>query len=91
MLGFARKQPAQSSAGIALGRLQMVLVADRMAGSAQILELMKNDIIDVIRKYIDIDETDLDIQIVHGAGSASDAQESRLRADIPIKSIKRLK
>ena len=90
MLGFGKKPSGAQSKDIALGRLKMVLVADRVEGSAQMLELMKNDIVDVIRKYIDIDEEDLDIQICQQS-NGGDASESRLKADIPIRNMKRRK
>ena len=91
MLGFAKKNTsAQSkdSGSIALGRLKMVLTADRVEGSAQMLEMMKNDILDVMRKYIDIDEKDLDIQICQQANDGAPT-ESRLKADIPIRNVRR--
>jgi len=85
MLGFPKKPASTQSKDIAVGRLKMVLVADKVAGSAHMLEMMKNDILDVMRKYIDIDENDLDIQI------CQQSTESRLKADIPIKNMRKRK
>jgi len=88
MLGFGRKSTETRSKDIALGRLKMVLVADRVEGSAQLLEMMKNDILDVMRKYIDVDDQDLDIQICQQS-RGGEISESRLKADIPIRNMRR--
>jgi len=91
MLGFARKNSAQGSKDVAVGRLKMVLTADRVEGSKQMLEMMRIDILDAMRKYIDIDEDDLIIQICQDNSTDGDIPQSRLKADIPIKNLKRRK
>ena len=46
----------KSSKDFAKDRLKLLLVSDRVGCSAEVMELMKNDIISVISKYVDIDE-----------------------------------
>ena len=53
----------KSSGDIAKDRLKLLLVSDRANCSPEIMEKIKNDIIQVISKYIEIDAEGLDIQI----------------------------
>ena len=53
----------KSSGDIAKKRLQLLLVSDRANCSPEIMELIKNDIIKVIAKYMEIDTDGLDIPI----------------------------
>ena len=57
---FFRKK---NSGSIAKDRLRLVLVSDRANCSPEVMELIKNDIIHVISKYMEIDVQGLDIQI----------------------------
>ena len=51
-----KKQTQENSRDTAKERLHLVLMQDRANVSADFLELMKQEIIDVIKKYIEIDE-----------------------------------
>ena len=86
MFGFAKKAPHNPSKDMAVGRLKMVLTADRVKDANKMLEDMKRDILDVMRQYIVIDDADLDIQIEQ---HNTDGSEPRLKADIPIKNLSR--
>lgn len=55
-----KKKP---SGNVAKDRLKLLLVSDRANCSPEIMELIKNDIINVIKKYMEIDCDGLDIQI----------------------------
>ncbi len=57
---FKRK----STSNIAKERLKLVLVSDRATTSPEIMEKMKNDIIEVLSKYVEIDQDGLDIKIL---------------------------
>ena len=46
-------------------RLHLVLMQDRANVSADFLDLMKQEIIDVIKKYIDIDESAIDVKLTN--------------------------
>ena len=87
MLGLFRK-PAPSK-DVARDRLKMILVTDRVDSSAHILEMMKNDILKVLRHYLHIDEDDFDIQISQQSHTGGSDPSPRLKADIPIKSMRR--
>lgn len=48
-------------------RLHLVLMQDRANVSADFLELMKQEIIDVIKKYIVVDEGSIDVRLTNQA------------------------
>ena len=45
----------KSSSEVAKDRLKLLLVSDRVNCSPEVMEMIKNDIIEVISKYMDID------------------------------------
>ena len=53
----------KNSGDIAKDRLKLVLISDRANCSPDVMEMIKNDIIQVISKYLEIDAEGLDIQI----------------------------
>ena len=55
----------QTSKDAAKERLHLVLMQDRANVSADFLELMKQEIIEVIKKYIDIDESAIDVKLTN--------------------------
>ena len=48
-------------------RLHLVLMQDRANVSADFLDLMKQEIIEVIKKYIDVDENAIDVRLTNKA------------------------
>ena len=87
MFGFAKK--TAPSKDYARDRLKMILVTDRVDGSTHFIEMMKNDILMVVKQYLDIDESDLDLQICQPDAACPDDIAPRLKADIPIKSMRK--
>ena len=83
---FKRSAPSKD---VARDRLKMILVTDRIDGSTHVVEMMKNDILKVLQKYLDIDENELDIQISQQGHENGGDDAPRLRADIPIRSVRR--
>ena len=88
MIGIFRK--STPSKDIARDRLKMILVTDRVDTSAKVLEMMKNDILIVLQKYLQIDSNDFDIQICQQSHHDGAEPEPRLKVDMPIKSIRRV-
>jgi cell division topological specificity factor len=68
-------------------RLQLVLMQDRASVSPDFFEMMKKEIIEVIKKYIEIDEEQLEVQLTRGF-EGDDGTGPALYANIPIKNIK---
>ena len=82
-----RKKP--SSGNNAKNRLQLALVADRTGCSPEIMEKIKNDIIEVLSKYVEIDREGLDIDITQTKSENGVGTVPALYANIPIKELKR--
>ncbi len=73
---FGRKKSANS----AKERLQLVLIHDRTDLTPAQLESLKDELIETISHYVDIDPTAVTINL------AQDGREQRLLADIPLRS-----
>ena len=78
----------KTSGDVAKDRLKLLLVSDRANCSPEIMELIKNDIINVIAKYMEIDSEGLDIQITQTESDGSNGNVPALVANIPIKEVK---
>ncbi len=76
---------------MAKDRLKLVLVSDRAGCSPEIMEQIKNDIIAVISRYIEIDLDGLDIKITQTESESSNGSVPALFANIPIKDLKQKK
>ena len=82
------KQSQESSKNAAKERLHLVLMQDRANVSADFLELMKQEIIDVIKKYIEIDEKEIDVRLTNKENEEGTNGAPALYANIPILNIK---
>ncbi|MDI6604564.1 MAG: cell division topological specificity factor MinE [Thermoanaerobacteraceae bacterium] len=76
-----------NSKNVAKERLQLLLVHERSDISPKFLELMKEEIINVISNYVDIDKEGLDVEITREKKD-NDTYVPALRANIPIKKMK---
>ena len=76
---------SESSSDIAKNRLKVAITSDRAVCSPELMEQMKNDIIDVISKYLDIDTDGLDIKVTKTELDDSSGTVNDLIANIPIK------
>lgn len=87
---MARKK--NSSSSIARERLKLVLIHDRAGTSpnSNVMEMLRKDIIGVISKYFDVEETDFDVEIKNTADIQSGSNPTHLTANIPIRKIKSL-
>ena len=69
-------------------RLHLVLMQDRANVSADFLELMKQEIIEVIKKYIEVEESAIDVRLTNEVGEDGKQGAPSLYANIPILNIK---
>lgn len=76
-----------SSKDVARERLKLVLVHDRAGVSDTFLDSVKNDIIQVINKYFELDENGLDIELTR-VEQEDGSYASALVASLPIKRVK---
>ena len=77
-----------SSKNVAKDRLKLVLMHDRANCSPDLIEMIKNDIMAVLAKYVDIGDTDLDVAISQEM-TDDNVPVSILSANIPIKSMRK--
>lgn len=84
LMDFFKKK---SSGDIAKDRLKLLLISDRANCSPEVMEMIKNDIIQVISKYMEIDAEGLDIQITQTESDGNNGNVPALYANIPIKDM----
>ena len=82
------KQSQENSKNAAKERLHLVLMQDRANVSADFLEFMKQEIIDVIKKYIEVDEQEIDVRLTNKENEDGTNGAPALYANIPILNIK---
>ena len=86
-LGKGEKQK-NSSKEAAKERLHLVLMQDRANVSADFLDMMKQEIIEVIKKYIEVDESSIDVRLTNKTNEDGTTGAPALYANIPIMNIK---
>ena len=79
MSWFGSKRSAEN----AKERLQLVLIHDRMDLTPSELNSLKDEIIEVISRYVDIDSSAVQIAVER------DGRQQRLVADIPLRTLTR--
>jgi cell division topological specificity factor len=80
---FDRITGRKRSANSAKERLQLVLIHDRTDMTQPELEALRDDILEVISRHIDIDPDAVRIDVER------EGREQRLVADIPLRSVSR--
>ncbi len=83
ILELFRRRREPPSSKIAQERLRLVLAHDRANISPGLLDTLKDEIIVVISRHVDIDPQGVEVTFSEGP------HESRLVADIPLKSQRR--
>lgn len=78
---LSKREP--TSKEIAKERLQLVLVHDRQPLSPELLRMIKDEIIVVISKHVDIDREHTEVTLSRGRGY------QKLIADIPFRNPRR--
>lgn len=86
LMDFFRRK---NSSEVAKDRLKLLLISDRTTCSTEVMELIKNDIIKVISKYMEIDCEGLDIQITQTESDNGNGKVPALCANIPIRDMKK--
>ena len=70
------------SGQVAKERLRVVLIHDRASISPELMDRLKNDIIQVISHYMEVNKNDMEISL------ANDADSVALVANIPVNSMR---
>ncbi|PJI07126.1 MULTISPECIES: cell division topological specificity factor MinE [Clostridium] len=84
LLGFFSGR--NSSKEVAKERLKLILIHDRADLSPELLDLIKGEILNVISKYVEIDNSDVEVKLTRT--DVEDGNSPALVANIPIKSMK---
>ena len=87
-IGKNDNKEASGSKNMAKERLHLVLMQDRANVSADFLELMKQEIIDVIKKYIEVEEKEIDVRLTNEVKDDGTTGAPSLYANIPIVNIR---
>ena len=83
-----KDQIEEKSKDTAKERLHLVLMQDRANVSADFLDMMRQEIIEVIKKYIDVDEKDIDVRLTNKTNEDGTMGAPALYDNIPITGIK---
>jgi cell division topological specificity factor len=75
-----------SSKEVANERLKLILIHDRADLSPELLDLIKGEIMNVINKYAEIDNSDVEVKLTRT--SLEEGNSPALVANIPIKKMK---
>lgn len=75
----------RNSGTIAKRRLQFLLVSDRAGCTPEILEMIKDDMIKAISKYMEIDTNGLEIKVTQVENRKGGTKFPVLYASIPIR------
>lgn len=84
--GFSKNKT--KSKNLAKERLKLVLIHDRSDLSPKFLEMLKGDIIRVVKEYVEIDQEGLDIKFTRMKRNYDNMPVSALVANIPIIKVK---
>lgn len=88
-MGFMDFFKKKNSGEVAKDRMKLLLISDRANCSPEIMEAIKNDIIKVISKYMDIDCEGLDIQITQTESEGGNGSVPVLCANIPVRDMRK--
>lgn len=82
---FSRKK---QSSNVAKDRLKLVLIHDRANCNTEVIEMMKQEIIAVIKRYMEVDEEGLEINMGTTSSEYQNGVVPMLSANIPIKNMR---
>lgn len=73
----------ETSKAMAKDRLRFILVQDRSHLGVEKMEALRNDLLKVLAKYVELDQGEMDIQF------EQDGDSMALVANVPIQTLKR--
>ena len=77
----------RNSGTIAKKRLQILLISHRAGCTPEILEMLKNDMIKVISRYMMIDPEQLEVKVIHMDHKRVGEKLPVLYASIPVREL----
>ena len=88
-MGILKYFRQKQSREVAKDRLKLLLISDRADCSTEVIELIKNDMIKVISKYIEIDSEGMEVQITWTKSASKHGNVPALYANIPIVDLRK--
>ena len=85
-----RKSKGFETGRLAKDRLKIVLINDRIESSAQVMEMLKADMVNAVSNYMEIEEGFMEIQIGQALSEDKESVIPVLSASIPIKNVKKM-
>lgn len=87
-MGWFNVFQAKRSGNVAKTRLKLLLVSDKAGCSPEMIRMIKDDMIHVISKYMEIEKDEVQIRMDAPSGlEGADLPPTVLYANIPIRSI----
>lgn len=83
---FRRKRSGE----IAKKRLKILLVSDRADCSSELINSIKTDIVQVLSKYMDVDQEHLEVTIVQRPDESTGENRPAVVARVPFKEINKV-
>jgi cell division topological specificity factor len=80
---FQKLSGESKSANVAKNRLKVIIAQDRAHLSSEVLELLKQDIIKVVEKYLEIERQGLECSL-----AKEERRSIGLEISVPVKKIK---
>ena len=82
----------KKSSQVAKDRLKLVLIYDRAGTTSNddMINMIKKDIMAVISKYVEIDESEFEIDFKNVQNQEEEGVSSQIAMNIPIKKIKQM-
>ena len=74
----------KKSSDIAKDRLKILLISDRVNCSPEMMNMIKNDIANVLSKYMKIDSDSMEVQITKKGSAKRGRKSAFLYVNIPI-------
>lgn len=94
MIHLAEIFTRKNSGEIARKRLKLLLVSDRSGFSPEILEMIRNDFLHAVSRYMEVDGSQVTVCVVRSSNAAAEGEEifhpgklPALYAGVPIQSI----
>lgn len=84
MIHIAELFTRKNSGEIARQRLKLLLVSDRAGCSPELLEMIRNDFLHTVSRYMEIDAGELTLCVIRSASDTYRGKVPALYASIPI-------
>ncbi len=91
-MGWFFNNKNKKSSQVAKDRLKLVLIYDRAGTTSNddMINMIKRDIMQVISKYVEIDESEFEIDFKNVQSQEEEGISSQIAMNIPIKKIKQM-